>query len=102
MWTLLQLMTIPEYLSSSKAERAIIIEIKAHISPLPFQTVKSNFSSPEFLMFKYTVPLKLARFFLKHASQKKKNLHQDMAFHPLHWDFQGDPSSEVWVIVNEY
>lgn len=102
MWTRLQLMTTPEYLSSCKAERAIIIEIRAHISPLPFQAIKPYFSSPEFLTFRYTVPLKPAWLFLKHTSKKKKSLHQDTAFHPLNWDFQGDPSSEVWVIVNEY
>lgn len=86
-------MSIPEYPTFCKAERAIITEIRAHISPLPLQTVKSDFSS-EFLIFKHTAPLKMAWLFPKNTS-KKKNLHWDTIFHPLHRDFQGDPSSEV-------
>lgn len=64
-------MTIPEYLTFCRAERAIITEIRAHISPLSLQTVKSDFSS-EFLIFKHTVPLKIAWLFPKHISEKKK------------------------------
>lgn len=86
-------MTIPEYLTFCRVERAIITEIRAQISPLPLQTVKSDFSS-EFLIFKHTVPLKIVWLFPKHISEKK-NLHQDTIFHPLHRDFQGDPSSEA-------
>lgn len=66
-------MIIPEYPTFCKAEGAIITKIRAHISPLPLQTVKSDFSS-EFLIFKHTVPLKIAWLFPKHTS-KKKNLH---------------------------
>lgn len=85
-------MSIPEYPTFSKAERAIITEIRAHISPLPLQTVKSDFA-PEFLIFKHTAPLKIAWLFPKHTN-KKKNLPWDTIFHPSHRDFQGDPSSE--------
>lgn len=91
-------MTITEYLTFCKEERAIITEIRAHISPLPLQTVKFDFSS-EFLIFKHTVPLKIAWLFPKHTSKKKI---VTGIFHPLHGDFQGDPSSEVWVTVSEY
>lgn len=84
-------MSIPEYPTFCKAEREIITEIRTHISPLPLLTVKYDFS--EFI-FKHTVPLKIAWLFPKHLS-KKKNLHWDTTFHPLHRYFQGDPSSEV-------
>lgn len=61
-------MSISEYSTVCKAERAIITEIRARISPWPLQTVKSDFPS-EFLIFKHTVPLKIAWLFPKHTSK---------------------------------
>lgn len=72
MCALLQLMNTPEQ-PFFKADRAITID-RLYISFVAFQTVKSNFSSPEHLMFIYS-SFQILIFLKAHNPS-----------HILHWD----------------